>query len=98
MNGGTGADSFYLIGTDDVGDTVLDCNPAEGDVLVLGGAGFARSQFSVSFQNIAGIGSASISEARVIHVPSGVVFWNIADGGALTDLFLVIGSTSYDLL
>ena len=47
---------------------------------------------------MAGVGSSSINDARVTHTPTGVVFWTIADGAALTDLILLIGTTSYDLL
>ena len=98
LTGGAGADTFYLVGTDDTGDIVLDYQPTQGDVLSLGGVGFVRSQFSVSFANVAGVGSSSINDARVTHTPTGVVFWTIADGAALTDLILLIGTTSYDLL
>lgn len=98
LTGGAGADTFYLVGTDDTGDIVLDYQPTQGDVLSLGGVGFVRSQFSVSFANVAGVGSSSINDARVTHTPTGVVFWTIADCAALTDLILLIGTTSYDLL
>jgi Ca2+-binding RTX toxin-like protein len=96
--GGAGADVFQLLGTDDIGDLIRDYNPGEGDSLLLESPDFRRADIFVAYQNQPGRGSATIAEALVTHAPTGRVLWIVEDGDALQDLFLKIGSTSYDLI
>lgn len=99
LGGGAGADSFaHAGGALDGTDWVTDYAASQGDVLAFSGAGALRNQFRVDFLEIAGEGRAGITEAFVVHIPSGRQVFAVTDGGAMTDLILRIGTTNYDLI
>ena len=99
MNGGAGADRFYHLGVADHGsDWVQDYSGAEGDVLVYGQTGAARSQFQVNYTNTPGAGSAAVAEAFVIYKPTGQILWALVDGGGQAAIWLDLGSGPVNLL
>lgn len=98
LTGGRGADTFVIRTLSEAGDFILDYNPAEGDTLEVGLAGLSRGDLDVRFQVVAGQGQSGVAEAQVLHRPSGQVLFTLVDGAGLTDIFLKIGNTSYDLL
>ncbi len=95
--GGTGADVFQLIDRSQGGDVIADYTPTEGDALTIA-RDIARSDLTVSFQVHSGVGHSDVAEAIITHRPSGQILWIIADGAQLDDIFLTVGTTSYDLL
>ena len=97
--GGDGGDQFcHALSASTALDWLPDYNAAEGDVLVFTGTGATHSQFGVTFSKTAGSGSADIAEAYVSYLPSGQKLWVIADGAAIGDIILQIGSRTYDLI
>ncbi|WP_430463299.1 nidogen-like domain-containing protein [Tabrizicola sp.] len=98
LTGGAGADSFVLRSRADAGDLVMDYNPDEGDALVIALAGLSRAVLAVRVQTVAGAGAATTPEALIVHRPSGQVLFTLVDAGRLEDIFLRIGSVSYDLV
>lgn len=98
LTGGSGADSFVLRRLDEGGDLVTDYNSAEADSLDLRIAGLSRSDIGLRFQHVAGAGSAAVAEAQVFHLTTGQVLFTLQDGANLTDVFLRLGDTRYDLL
>ena len=99
LAGGQGADSFGHSGfAIDGTDWVADYSASEKDVLLFTGAGATRDQFGVEFGSIDGQGSAGVAEAFIVHIPSGRTIWAITDGAAMSDIFLKLGATSYDLI
>ena len=98
LNGGEGADRFYHTGVRDHGsDWVQDYRAADGDVLVYGGAA-AASDFQVNFSETSSAGYAGTEEAFVIYRPSGQILWALVDGAAQSEINLMIGGVTYDLL
>ena len=89
-----GHSGFAIDGT----DWVADYSASEKDVLLFTGAGATRDQFGVEFGSIDGQGSAGVAEAFIVHIPSGRTIWAITDGAAMSDIFLKLGATSYDLI
>ena len=98
LSGGRGADTFVLRHLSEAGDVILDYDPAEGDALAITVAGLQRADLAVRVQTVAGQGAASTPEALILHRPSGQVLFTLVDAGRLDDIFLRIGSVSYDLL
>lgn len=98
LTGGRGADTFVIQSLAETGDFILDYSSTECDALELGLAGLTRSDLGVRFQSLAGQGQSAIAEALILHRPSGQTLFTLVDGAALTDIFLRIGNTSYDLL
>ena len=98
LTGGTGADLFILHATSEAGDLVTDYDPAQGDSLHITDLSIARADVSLRTLTLSGVGSAALAELQVLHAPSGQVLFTLQDGADLTDLFLRIGATSYDLL
>ncbi|WP_323785513.1 hypothetical protein [Thalassovita sp.] len=98
VNGGDGADRFFHIGIFDHGsDWIQDYSASEGDVLVFGGSG-TPDQFQINFVETANAGEAGVEEAFVIYRPTGQILWALVDGGAQTEINLMIGGAEYDLL
>lgn len=98
LTGGTGADIFLLRRITDGGDVVTDYDPTQGDTLQLTVSDLSRSDISLRVQNVAGLGDANRAEVEILHRGTGQVLFTLQDGAGLTDIFLRIGSTSYDLL
>lgn len=98
LAGGRGADTFVIQTLAGAGDFILDYTPADGDRLEIDVAGLLRSDLDVRFHSLAGQGQSAIAEALILHRPSGQTLFTLVDGAALTDIFLRIGNTSYDLL
>jgi serralysin len=96
--GGRGADTFVLRHLSEAGDVILDYDPAAGDALAITVAGLQRADLAVRVQTLAGQGAAGTPEALILHRPSGQVLFTLVDAGRLDDIFLRIGSVSYDLL
>ena len=98
LTGGLGADQFRHDGLAAQGtDWVTDYLAGQGDVLVFTTAGATRAQFGVTFGVVDGMGGAA-AEAYVTYLPTGQPLWLIADGAAMADLMLRLGTTSFDLL
>jgi Ca2+-binding RTX toxin-like protein len=98
LMGGRGADTFVLRHLSEGGDVILDYDPAAGDALAITVAGLQRADLAVRVQTLAGQGAAGTPEALILHRPSGQVLFTLVDSGRLEDIFLRIGSVSYDLL
>jgi Ca2+-binding RTX toxin-like protein len=99
LTGGQGADSFGHSGfAIDGTDWVTDFSAAEKDFLLFNGAGATREQFRVEFGSVDGQGSGSLAETFIVHIPSGRTIWAITDGAAMSDIFLKLGATTYDLI
>ncbi|MDO8327919.1 MAG: hypothetical protein Q7T28_13415 [Cypionkella sp.] len=99
LNGGLGADRFYHLGIRDHGsDWVQDYNATQGDVLVAGIAGATRAQFLVQFSTTPGAGQAGVQEAFITYRPTGQVLWALIDGAAQTQINLMLGAQTFDLL
>ncbi len=99
LMGGAGADQFLHSGTAAEGsDLVIDYSASQGDLLVYTGIGAQRSDFRVEIIRLPDIGSASQSEAQIVHLPTGRILWTLADGAGMTDIFLRIGNSNYDLV
>ncbi|TXH99338.1 MAG: calcium-binding protein, partial [Pseudorhodobacter sp.] len=98
LSGGTGADTFILRRLSEGGDLVTDYDPAQADSLQLAIPDLSRSDISLRTQRVTGIGDASRAEVEIYHLGTGQVLFTLQDGAGLTDIFLRIGSTSYDLL
>lgn len=97
-NGGDGADRFYHLGVAGHGsDWIQDYDATEGDVLVFGGTG-TNDQFQVNFVETANAGAAGVEEAFVIYRPTGQILWALVDGGAQSEINMVMGGVTYDLL
>ncbi|OZO45842.1 calcium-binding protein [Pseudomonas fluorescens] len=98
VNGGADGDRFFHLGVADHGsDWIQDYTATEGDVLQFGAAG-TRSQFQVNFTETAGAGTAGVEEAFVIYRPTGQILWALVDGGAQSEINLLMGGQTYDLL
>ena len=96
LTGGLGADRFEKASAAGQ-DWITDYIAKQGDFLAFTATGATRSQFSLSFAAVEGEGMAT-AEAFVTHIPSGQVLWVITDGAAMTELYLRLGTTSYDLI
>lgn len=97
-NGGTGADRFYHLGVAGHGsDWVQDYDAAEGDVLVFGGSA-TRDQFQINSVETDNAGVSGVEEAFVIYRPTGQILWALVDGGAQSEITLVLSGVEYDLL
>ena len=97
-NGGAGADRFYHLGVAGHGsDWVQDYDAAEGDILIFGGTA-TRDQFQVNFVETANAGMAGVDEAFIIYRPTGQIIWALVDGGAQTDITLMLAGVEYDLV
>ena len=98
VNGGAGADRFFHLGVADHGsDWIQDYTAADGDVLQYGAAGTA-DQFQVNFTETANAGTAGVEEAFVIYRPTGQILWALVDGAAQSEINLLMGGVTYDLL
>ena len=98
VNGGTGADRFFHLGVSGHGsDWIQDFSAAEGDVLQFGAAGTGED-FQVNFARTAGAGVDGVEEAFVIYRPTGQILWALVDGSGQTEITLMVGGVSYDLL
>ncbi len=98
LNGGTGADRFYHAGTGSHGsDWIQDYKASDGDVLQFGGTAI-RDHFQVNLAETEAAGKAGVSEAFVIYQPTGQIFWALVDGAAQSEINLLLGGQSYDLL
>ena len=98
VNGGTGADRFFHLGIADHGsDWIQEYNAAEGDVLMFGRAG-TRDQFQINFAETANAGVAGVEEAFVIYRPTGQILWALVDGAGQSEINLLMGGVTYDLL
>lgn len=98
LTGGTGADRFVLRSLAEAGDRVLDYSAAEGDLLDLTGSGVQRADLDLRWQVVAGAGKAGVAEALILHRPSGQVLFTLVDAAGANDIFLRLGSTTYDLV
>ncbi|SPF79868.1 calcium-binding protein [Pseudoprimorskyibacter insulae] len=98
VNGGAGADRFFHIGNVNHGsDWIQDYNAADGDVLQFGAAGTA-DQFQVNFTETPNAGVAGVTEAFVIYKPTQTILWALVDGGAQSEINLLIGGETFNLL
>lgn len=98
LNGGTGADRFFHLGVADHGaDWIQDYRSSDGDVLQFG-ADSSGDQFQVNFAETPAAGIAGIEEAFIIYRPTGQILWALIDGGAQTEINLLVNGTVYDLL
>jgi Ca2+-binding RTX toxin-like protein len=95
--GGAGADTFLLRSLEEGGDRVVDYRAAEGDALQIDAPGLTRADLDLRFVAHTGLGTAT-AEVEIVHRASGQTLFVIQDGAGMTDLFLKIGATSYDLL
>ncbi|MDO8327913.1 MAG: calcium-binding protein [Cypionkella sp.] len=99
LNGGLGADRFYHLGIRDHGsDWIQDYAAVQGDTLVSGIARAQRSDFEVRFATGAGVGQAGVQEAYIVYLPSRQILWALVDGAAQTEINLMIGAQTFDLL
>lgn len=98
LTGGAGADSFVLRSLGEAGDFVTDYRPAEGDSLEIAVSGVMRSALDVRYQTIAGQGQPGLAEALIVYRPTGQVLFTLADAAGLAEIFVRIGTTSYDLV
>lgn len=98
LMGGRGADTFVLRRLSDGGDVIADYNPDTGDALEIAVTGLQRADLAVRVQTLVGQGVTGTPEAVILHRPSGQVLFTLTDAGRLDDIFLRIGSVSYDLL
>ncbi len=97
--GGAGADRFFHLGVAGHGtDWIRDYTGSDGDVLVFGSAGATPDQFSVNFATTPNAGDGATQEAFVIYRPTGQILWALIDGAANDQIWLQIGTTTYDLL
>ena len=98
VNGGTGADRFFHLGIADHGsDWIQDYNAAEGDVLHFGQV-VGLDQFRVNVVETTGAGTAGVRETFVSYVATGEILWALVDGEAQTQINLLMGGVTYDLL
>ena len=98
VNGGAGGDRFFHLGVSDHGsDWIQDYDATEGDVLQFGQSG-TRDQFQINFTETANAGISGIEEAFVIYRPTGQILWALVDGGAQSEISLLLGGVTYDLL
>ena len=98
VNGGAGADRFFHLGIADHGsDWIQDYTAADGDVLQFGQSG-TRDQFQVNFTETTNAGTAGVEEAFIIYRPTGQILWALVDGAAQSEINLLMGGVSYDLL
>ena len=98
LNGGSGADRFFHIGIYDHGsDWIQDYNAAEGDVLQFGQAG-TRDQFQLNYAETANAGVDGVEEVFVIYIPTNQILWALVDGGAQSEINLLMGGVTYDLM
>lgn len=98
LTGGSGADTFVLRRLGDAGDRVLDYRAAEGDRLEISAAWVTRGDLEVRFQAVAGLGKPGLAEALVVHRPSGQVLFTLVDAAGQSELFVQIGTVTYDLM
>ncbi|MDP2493268.1 calcium-binding protein [Shimia thalassica] len=99
VNGGAGADRFFHLGVADHGsDWIQDYNADEGDVLHFGNAAASAADFQVNFTQTESAGASDVTEAFVIHRPTGQILWALIDGGGEDAINLQIGAQVYDLL
>ncbi|QYX56876.1 hypothetical protein K1T73_00190 [Roseovarius sp. SCSIO 43702] len=99
LNGGAGADRFYHLGIPDHGsDWVQDYDAAEGDLLFWGGGPVSASDFQVNWADTANAGKDGVSEAFVIHRPSGHIIWALVDAADQPEINLRTPAGIYDLL
>ena len=99
LNGGAGADRFYHLGIADHGsDWVQGFDTAEGDVLVFGGTGATAGDFHVNTVAAAGAGNAGVAEAFVTYLPTGDILWALVDGGAQSEINLLLNGVTFNLL
>ena len=98
VNGGTGADRFFHLGVADHGsDWIQDYTALDGDVLLFGQSG-SRDEFQVNFTETANAGTAGVEEAFVIYRPTGQILWALVDGASQSEINLLMGGVTYDLL
>ena len=96
LSGGAGADRFYHVGVKGHGtDWVRDYSAQEGDLLVFGRRADV-DDFRVNYAQSAGAGGDA-REAFVIYEPSGQILWTLIDGGAQSEINLVLGGQIYDI-
>jgi serralysin len=89
LGGGAGADLFAHAGTGGQGsDWILDFDAAEGDMLVFGIAGAQTSDFSVTYQTLAGAGSTEAAEALITFLPLDRLVWILVDCATETSILL----------
>ena len=98
VNGGADADRFFHLGVFDHGsDWIQDYNAAEGDVLQFGQAG-TRDQFQLNYAETASAGVEGVEEIFVIYRPTGQILWALVDGAAQSEINLLMGGVTYDLM
>lgn len=98
LTGGYGADQFILRRVTDGADLVTDYSAEDGDTLVLAISGLAVEDVQLRLVAVPGIGDADQPEAQILYRPTGQVLFTLQDGGGMTDIFLRIGTVSYDLV
>lgn|GEM_PF-6180293 len=98
LAGGAGADHFVIRNLSDAGDTVTDYAPDQGDSLDITLSGLSRADIGVRIETISGLGRPDTAEVVILHQPSGKTLFILTDAAGLSDIFVKIGATSYDLL
>jgi serralysin len=99
LTGGLGADAFHHAGTGGQGsDWAMDFSHAQGDHLIFGIAGALKSDFSVTFQTVAGAGNAAIQEAMITYLPQSRLIWIVVDGADQAAIMIHSSMNSFDLL
>jgi len=99
VNGGTGADRFYHLGVAGHGtDWIQDYSAADGDELMFGNVAAQASDFQINWATTAGAGEAGVQEAFIVYRPTGQLIWALVDGAAQDQIWLRIGSETWDLL
>lgn len=99
MMGGEGADVFFHFGAQGHGqDWVEDYNVSQGDILQAGIVGATVDQFMVNFSSTPNSGSASLSEAFVVYLPTQETLWALVDGEGQSEINIRLNGQLYDLL
>lgn len=96
--GGAGADTFRHAGTVGMGgDWVMDFHSQQGDTLLFGIAGAARSDFAVTLGPVAGAGSAA-ADVLITYLPTNRLIWVLIDAADEPAIILQSSMNSFDLL
>lgn len=98
LTGGYGADQFILRQLSEGADLVTDYSAEDGDMLLLAMSGVAVDDIQLRLVALPGIGDADKPEAQILYRPTGQVLFTLQDGGAMADIFLRLGSVTYDLV
>jgi Ca2+-binding RTX toxin-like protein len=100
LEGGLGSDRFQHSGSAGDGtDWIIDFTSNSGDVLVFTGVGASLADFSITGQQRARLWAVADDVWVVTHIPTGRQLWVLENSGhSITDIDIIINSTSYDLL